>query len=345
MKTQYDVTIGIPVYKSVKYIESSLLSALNQTFKDIEFLIVDDCGNDGSMDIILNIQKSHPRGGDIHILINDTNNGVSCSRNRIIDEAKGRFLYFMDSDDTIEPDTIQLLYDAVCVNNAQIAYGSYEIIDDTGDTPNKLYQKDSLVLKGKDKLALYAFKNNNKFHVSVCNNLVDLAFLRHTKIKFIDASYWEDLAYTTELVTKVDCAVLLSNITYHYIRHAESLSHYQDRDVFEKGELLNNISVLCYVKEKCLVHKGKIYLPYLCYNLEMISFYMVCTILRHSHNIVPNFSIKEIKSIMRYPLPFSFVFSFKEKRIPNFMFALLSFVPIGLFLPSIWLLGKLKRAK
>jgi glycosyltransferase involved in cell wall biosynthesis len=344
MNARFEVTIGIPVFKSVKYIEASLLSALNQTFKDIEFLIVDDCGNDGSMDIVLNIQNSHPRGGEIHILINDANYGVSYSRNRIIDEAKGRFLYFMDSDDTIEPDTIQLLYDAICINNAQIAYGSYEIIDDNGDAPNELYQKDSLVLNGKDKLALYAFKNNNKFHVSVCNNLVDLAFLRITKIKFIDASYWEDMAYTTELVTKVDCAVLLSNITYHYIRHAESLSHYQDRDVFEKSELLNNISVLSHMKGNCLEHRGKIYLPYLCYNLEMISFYMVCTILRYSHNIVPKFSMKEIKSIMKYPLPCSFIFSFKEKKKSNFMFALLSFMPIGLFLPSIWLLGKLKRA-
>ena len=344
MNTRFEVTIGIPVFKSVMYIEASLLSALNQTFKDIEFLIVDDCGNDGSMDIVSNIQKCHARGCNIYVLTNDTNYGVGYSRNRIIDEAKGRFLYFMDSDDTIEPDTIQLLYDAVCINDAQIAYGSYEIIDNIGNAPNELYQKDSLVLKGKDKLALFAFKNNKKFHVSVCNNLVDLAFLRHTNIKFIDASYWEDMVYTTELVTKVDCAVLLSNITYHYIRHAESLSHYQNRDVFEKRELLNNISVLCYMKEKCLEHRGKMYLPYLCYNLEMISFYMVCTILRHSHNIVPKFSIKEIKSIMRYPLPFSFVFSFKEKKIPNFMFALLSFMPTGLFLPSIWSLGKMKRA-
>ena len=151
---QYEVTIGIPVYRAVDYIQDTMMSALNQSFPDIEFLIVDDCGKDGTMDVILHLQMMHPRGNDIRILTNDTNLGVSFSRNRIIDEAKGRYLYFMDSDDTIEPDTIQLLYDVIVKNQAQIAYGSYEIIDDVGKSPKEVYQKDSLVLHGVDELAL-----------------------------------------------------------------------------------------------------------------------------------------------------------------------------------------------
>ena len=108
MKDLYEVTIGIPVYQSVDYIQDTMNSALNQSFSDIEFLIVDDCGKDGTMDIISHFQTSHPRGKDIRILVNEKNKGVGYSRNRIIDEARGRFLYFMDSDDTIEPNTIQL---------------------------------------------------------------------------------------------------------------------------------------------------------------------------------------------------------------------------------------------
>ena len=128
MKDQYEVTIGIPVYRSVDFIRDTMTSALNQTFPDIEFLIVDDCGQDGTMDVVSQIQKSHQRGKDIHIIVNDSNRGVSYSRNRIIDETRGRFLYFLDSDDTIESNTIQLLYDAIIQNRVQIAYGSYEII-------------------------------------------------------------------------------------------------------------------------------------------------------------------------------------------------------------------------
>ena len=64
----YDVTIGIPVYKSVDYIRRALESALSQTYSSIEFLIVDDAGCDGAMEVIEGIKRVYPRGNDIHII-------------------------------------------------------------------------------------------------------------------------------------------------------------------------------------------------------------------------------------------------------------------------------------
>ena len=61
----YDVTIGIPVYNVEKYIRLTMDSALAQTFPNIEFLVLDDCGQDGSMNIVREYQKTHPRGKDI----------------------------------------------------------------------------------------------------------------------------------------------------------------------------------------------------------------------------------------------------------------------------------------
>ena len=344
MKDHYEVTIGIPVYKSVDYIRDTMTSALNQTFPDIEFLIVDDCGQDGTMAIISQIQNSHPRGKDIRILKNDKNRGVSYSRNRIIDEARGHFLYFLDSDDTIESNTIQLLYDAIIQNRVQIAYGSYEIIDGIGNSPIERYQKDALVLKGEDQLAMYAFKNNHIFHVSVCNHLVDLAFLRQSEVRFIDASYWEDMVYTTELVTIISSAVLLPDITYHYYRHSGSLSKYQVRNTYEREEIMKNVSVIQLLKDKSASLLGKNYFPYFFYNIEMISFYMSCHILLNSHRITPMISLMEIQKMLRYPVPMKEILQFNNKRIPNMLFALLSDIPLFLFRPSIWALGKLKKA-
>lgn len=343
MKDQYEVTIGIPVYRSVDFIRDTMTSALNQTFPDIEFLIVDDCGHDGTMDVIVQIQNSHQRGNDIRILKNERNKGVGYSRNRIIDEAKGRFLYFMDSDDTIEPNTIQLLYDAIIQNRVQIAYGSYEIINGIGNSPIEKYQKDALVLKGEDELAMYAFKNNHIFHVSVCNHLVDLAFLRQSGVRFIDADYWEDMVYTTELVTRIESAVLLSDITYHYYRHSGSLSHYQDREIYDKIEIMENASVLNMLKEMCLKMKDRNYMPYLCYNVEMTSFYMACHITCNAHRINPMISSIEIQNIMRCPFSVKEILMFRHKRIPNLLFTLLGIMPILFFRPSIWVLGKFKK--
>lgn len=344
MKDQYEVTIGIPVYKSIDFILDTMTSALNQTFPDIEFLIVDDCGQDGTMAIISQIQNSHQRGNDIRILKNESNKGVGYSRNRMIDEARGRYLYFMDSDDTIEPNTIQLLYDTIIQNHVQIAYGSYEIIDGIGNSPIERYQKDALVLKGEDQLAMYAFKNNHIFHVSVCNHLVDLAFLRQSEVRFIDASYWEDMVYTTELVMIISSAVLLPDITYHYYRHSGSLSKYQVRNTYDREEIMKNVSVIQLLKEKCASLLGKNYFPYFFYNIEMISFYMACHILRNSHRITPMISLMEIQKMLRYPVPMKEILQFNNKRIPNMLFALLSDMPLFLFRPSIWALGKLKKA-
>lgn len=344
MKERYEVTIGIPVYRSVDYIQNTMMSALNQSFPDIEFLIVDDCGNDGTMDVIKMFQMNHPRGKDIHILNNDTNLGVSYSRNRIIDEARGRCLYFMDSDDTIEPDTIQLLYDAIVDNQAQIAYGSYEIIDGIGNSPKEVFQKDSLVLNGVDKLALYAFRNSHIFHVSVCNQLIDLSFLRQTGVRFMDVSYWEDMVFTTELVTKVTKAVLLSNITYHYVRRHGSLSHYQDREKLDRQEILKNISVINYIKDKCKNLKEKPYLPYLCNYIEMNSFYTICHIIKKNKRITPKISYDEMRDYIRHPMSLIDIMSFKYKRFSNLLFCMTGKMPILFFVPTIWALGKIKEA-
>lgn len=344
MKEHYEVTIGIPVFRSVDFIRDTMTSALNQTFPDIEFLIVDDCGQDGTMDIISQIQKSHQRGNDIRILKNEKNKGVGYSRNRMIDEAKGRYLYYMDSDDTIEPHTIQLLYDALNRNQAQIAYGSYEIIDRINNGHKQIFRKEPLVLCGENQLAMYAFKNNYIFHVSACNHLINLSFLRQTGVRFMDVSFWEDMAYTTELVTKISKAVLLSDVTYHYNCRLGSLSHYQTREQLEKTEIMKNVSVIQNLKVKCQTMQGKPYLSYLCYNLEMDSFYAVCHIIKNSRRITPKISLSEMRTILYHPLPVIVILKFKYKRLSNFVFWFLGSLPLMLFISSIWLLGKVKRA-
>lgn len=344
MNPQYEVTIGIPVFRSARYVECSLMSALNQSFTEIEFLIIDDCGEDGSMDIVKRIKRSHPRGENIHILKNEFNMGVSYSRNRIIDEARGRYLYFMDSDDTIESNTIQLLYNAIKAHKVQIAYGSYEIVDGINNSPKEVYQKDALMFKGEDKLAFYAFKYNRKFQVSACNHLVDVEFLRDSKIRFVEASFWEDMAYTTELVTIITSAVLLPDITYHYLRHLDSLSHYLKRVQYNKKEISDNISILDFLKEKCLRLKGKVYMPFLCYNLGMNSFYLACYILKRKNCIYPGFSWRELKHVVQHPLGVKDIFRFRYKLISNIGIYILGKIPNPFFNFSLWLLGKIKHA-
>lgn len=340
----YKVTIGIPVYRAAGYIEHTMVSALNQTFPDIEFLVIDDCGIDDSIHIVEQLQSEHPRGKDIHILYNDQNLGVGVTRNRIMDEAKGRYLYFLDSDDQIEPETIQLLFDKANKYQADVVYGSLDRIDKIENSPTQSFVLPDMCLLTEDEMASYAFQNYDGFQISVCNCLMNLDFLRTRQLRFIDTMYWEDLAFTYEMVTKVSKAVFISNITYHYLCRSGSLSHYQDRDWLEKSEIQKNIMTIEYLKEKSKVLKEKSYLPYLCKNLEMNSFYIVCHILKYARRIKPSFTIHEMQRVLRHPFSFWEILNFRHLLLPNTILWLLGSMPIFLFLPSVWLIGKQKKA-
>lgn len=340
----YEVTIGIPVYKSAQYIEQTMLSALSQTFSNVEFLIVDDCGNDGSMEKLALIMSSHPRGNTIRVLHNDINRGVSYCRNRIIDEARGHYLFFMDSDDLIESDTISVLYKSLNDNKAQVAYGSYEIIDEENNSLNEIYIKPPVLIEGESNFATFVFDKIRIFHVSVCNILFDLDFLRNTGVRFIETSYWEDMAFSTELVVRVYKAVTVSNITYHYIHHIDSLSHRMKREISLRDEIINNITVLNYLKKKLLLDKNLSYVPYLCYNLEMYSFYLICNIIKKKHLICPAIPVRDMRKILYTPFSLIDILGFKSKRNLNLLFALICRAPSPLFLIIVKILGKIKKA-
>ena len=128
MEKQYEVTIGLPVYNVEKYMRTTLDSVLAQDFESLEILLCDDCGTDASITIAEEYQQNHARGCDIRIVRQPENKGTGEARNRLIDEARGRYLYFMDADDVIEPNTISLLYNAAKKYDAQAVYGSYERI-------------------------------------------------------------------------------------------------------------------------------------------------------------------------------------------------------------------------
>lgn len=340
---RYEVTIGIPVYKAIGFIEKTMESALNQTFESIEYLVIDDSGDDGSIHIVEQYQKAHPRGKDIRILYNDKNYGVGYTRNRILKVATGQYLYFLDSDDIIEPNTIQIMVDQMRKYHADVVYGSLERISLVGKTTARMMVLPDQYINSDDGMALYAFMNYNSFQISVCNCLMNLSFLRRNQLRFINAAFWEDMAFTYDMVVKVKRAVLLSVVTYHYQCRSGSLSHYQKRDRYDKNEILQNVSTINYMKSKCRDLIRKRYLPYLCYNLEMNSFYIICHILKNRSRIIPRITYPEMIAILRHPMDLQEICQFKTKLFPNLSLWVINKMPPILSIPIIWGAGKLKN--
>jgi len=338
---EYDVTIGIPVYNSADYIRRALESALAQTYTSIEYLIVDDACHDGSIGVVQSIKETHPRGNNIHIIKHKENLGVAVSRNDIIDNAQGEFLYFMDSDDAIDENTIELMIQNVHQYDAEIVFGSYRKIDISGK--EEIYQYPALQLLKKDELASFAYRKYAGIQASTCNYLVRVSILRDNDHRFIDTSFWEDMVFTFDLVTLISRAVLLPNITYSYYCRENSLSHYQQRNMIPKGEILQNVRAVDHLKQTSSVLSDKVYFPNRCYNIVLTDFYIACNILKRRNSISPYISNHEIKEVMKHPTSFSKICSFQNARIKNLFIYLLGILPAFLCVFIIRRIGKVKK--
>lgn len=339
----YEVTIGIPAYKAADYIEKTMESALNQTFESIEYLVVDDCGNDGTIEVVERLKNEHPRGEDIHIHYNKENLGVGKSRNIILEQAQGDYLFFLDSDDILELDAIEKMVQVAHAYQTDVVYGSWTRVDKIHHTPIQPSQYPDIQLLKPDELAMYAFKNYSSFRISVCNALFKLSTIRETHLHFLDAVFWEDLAFTYDFVPMVEKAVLLSDITYHYICRPGSLSQYQDREQLDMKEILRNVSTVDYLKKKCQQYEGKNYFSYMYYNLEMNSFYIVCYVLKHRHKISQVIIDKDLQSYMHSPIGFSKILLFRKKKTSCLVLWMLAHLPAYLFVYSIRWIGKIKH--
>ena len=116
------VSIIIPVYNASAYIEARLASLVAQTMDDIEVLLVDDHGRDDSMERAQRFIEAHPCGKTFRLLSTPHNMGPGPARNVGIDAAEGEYIGFVDSDDVVEPDFCELLYQAAKSHDADLSY-------------------------------------------------------------------------------------------------------------------------------------------------------------------------------------------------------------------------------
>ena len=337
----YDVTIGIPFYRSIDTIDQTFESALSQTYESIEFLLIDDGGDDGSLAKVQDMMQLHLRGKDVQIISHEFNMGVAASRNEIIDKAQGDFVYFLDSDDVIDENTISLLMKYARKHDAEIVFGSYEKIDLDGR--KNLYKYPYKVFTESDQLAAFAYRKYGGIQASACNYIVKTSLLRDNHLRFIDSNYWEDLVFTFDLVTYISRAVLLPDITYSYLCRENSLSQYQQRKNISKEEIMKNVHAIEHLKKTSSILYNKVYFSNRCYNIVMTDFYIACNILKRRKDIQLSISNKEIKVIMHHPATWSEISTFQQSRCKNILLYMIGKLPAPICVATIWILGKLKK--
>lgn len=336
------VTIGIPVYNSQDYIFETIKSVLVQTYSEIELLIVDDGSSDKSLDIICDIQNNYACEKIIRVLKQPANLGVSATRNRIIDEAHGKYLFFLDSDDLIIGDnTISLMVNHAQRIDADLVIGSYEKkwIDNSGKTEKYQYDRHDFI--DEDAFAKYAYRKYAGVQASACNYLMKLCLIRSINLRFYDAVFLEDFIFTHELVTCVKRVVTLPDLTYCYQFHENSLSHSQLRDKIPKQEISKTVQGIGHLKD---LYKNLYSKPYfssqMCYMLKT-DFFIVCSILRNGKIIEPSFNVDEMKYIMCCPLSFKDIVG-NNCRWWNMFFFIVGLMPAPLCVFVLKMVGKMK---
>tara|TARA_R110000868_G_scaffold141177_1_gene357451 strand:+ start:3683 stop:4432 length:750 start_codon:yes stop_codon:yes gene_type:complete len=123
------------MFNSEAFISETINSVLNQTFKDWELILIDDCSSDYTLEIAQSFANNH---SNIKLFTNETNQGAAISRNKGIEVSRGHYIAFLDADDLWKSKKLQTQMDFMESENCDVCFSSYEQIDETGKPLNKL---------------------------------------------------------------------------------------------------------------------------------------------------------------------------------------------------------------
>lgn len=345
----YQISVGMPVWGVEKYIRRCLLSILDQNFDNMEVLVINDCTPDKSIEIVKEIANNHPKGGKVRIIEQPQNLGCWAARNRVLEEAKGKYILLIDSDDYFAEGAIHALYKKAEQTGAEITYGSICVVDEEGKPIHNsgvqgILQKDML-LEGKDKLASYA--NNNihelKLHNFIWNNLIRLDFIKKHQLKFRKTKFWDDVLFNADMQPLIESAAFISDITYFYVIRDNSLSNFQSREVINIEEIRQHLSNQMYLKTQCLSLKGKPYFDIRITKMMLNMFYTIIGTIRNKKKLSAPVSNKELHNAIQHPLSFCNILRFKRNKTINLMFWMIGKLPPSLSVFIIATIGKAKK--
>ena len=225
------VSIIIPVYNVQEYITRCMDSVCQQTFQDIECILVDDCGKDDSVKLAEDYIQKYTGAVRFVMLHHEHNKGLSGARNTGIKAATGDFLYFLDSDDLITPDCIEtLLRLAEKYPKADFVQGN--------------------ILGNDDQMSSYAFEDtvpeycDNKeelMHLmlhevitSAWNRLIRRSFLLEHELFFPEGIIHEDMYWTYFLTKYTKAAAYCTKGVYHYFIHEGSIMTSVSKEMMKK---------------------------------------------------------------------------------------------------------------
>lgn len=239
------ITIVVPVYNVERYLYKCVNSIINQTYKNMEIILVDDGSTDKSSLICDELAKQDSR----IVVLHKQNGGLSSARNAGIEFAKGKYIGFIDSDDYIDERMFELLHNALIDNNADLSVCNYSWVNEDGVAFNST-NLSSCVYDAKEVLEKYLLDDMASW-VIACNKLYNIHLF--CDIKYPVGKINEDSFVIHKILDKCTTIATTEESLYMYLQRSDSImnssfklssldvveSHY-DRTEYYLNSSLNN---------------------------------------------------------------------------------------------------------
>ena len=244
------ISVLIPLYNSEKYIACTLSSVVNQTWKELEIIIVDDGSTDGSAKIVESFQEEDSRIK----LYSQKNMGIGYTRNRLLSLSSSSLILFVDSDDILPPNFISLLYEAKARNKAEIA--SARVVPFRNKPRKKKGGKEE-VYSGEEFLVEMT-RPMGKFCYSHSRLMDKALFL---SLSFPEDKIFEDVVLMPKIVIRARCVVFVPEAQYNYRINRNGLSHspFSPRSLDEMDGYMENIKLGEKIENRQVVYYSSLF--------------------------------------------------------------------------------------
>ena len=236
------ISVILPVFNCEKYIKKSVKSVLNQTFADFELIIVNDGSTDNTQNIINSFSDSRIK------IITQENQGPGAARNIAFEMAEGDYIMYLDSDDWLSPDALEIAYTEATKFNTDLTF--FQMINYDGEN---YYENDWFELKTFDE----TFKNRVftpdetpgsifDLSVGVCQKIYRREFLKSINARFPEGIFFEDMPFFYYVYLKAQRISIIKKHLYFRRKHDESITHVVDEkflDTVRAGQILFEIFI------------------------------------------------------------------------------------------------------
>src|SRR5699024_8651576 len=213
------ISIVVPVYNVESYLEKCYYSLINQSYENIEILLIDDGSSDSSGDMC----DYYSKNKDKVYVFHKKNGGLSDVRNYCLKKVTGDYVLFVDSDDFIDLDTCKKFIEVIGDNQLDIITGNFYVLrSDSKEKITHTHVNNAITLDGKRFLEMEL--KSNSMHMAAWLNLYNRKFLELNKLFFKKGLLHEDEEFTPRAFLKAE-KVISSNITfYNYLKRESSIT-------------------------------------------------------------------------------------------------------------------------